>query len=167
MISDFLQLHEPTPEMKALLFKFHDAFEKQQELFSRRAADGFVREIHGDFRAENIFFAEGKFYPFDRIEFSLDYRTQDVLCDVAALTTDFLYFDRSQARRQFLEHYGAGESGVMAENLLSFYEFFWTMVNAYVAVSLRNQHTGGSQGGAYQKKLDRYLSVARAINLES
>lgn len=163
LISDFLRLHEPTPQMETLLFRFHEAFEKRQGLFSRRAAGGFLREIHGDFRSENVFFTEGKFYPFNRIEFSLDYRTQDLLCDVAALSTDFLYFDRPQTRRQFLQYYGAQESGAMDEYLLAFYEFFWALVNAYVAVSLRNQHAGLPSAEVYQKKLQRYLHIAQAI----
>lgn len=162
-VADYLKKNLPGKKPETILFKLYERFEKNSDLFLKRADRGFVREIHGDCRSENIFFAENKFYLFDRLEFLLAYRLQDVACDIAALSVDFLYFGQKDSRQNFIQAYQETEAGKGLETVLPFYELFWALVIAYVQLSLQLQHPSDPINEERQKKLDRYLEIAAQI----
>jgi len=60
----------------------------QAELLRRRAANGRVREGHGDLHAGNICLEEQGIVIYDCIEFSRDFRCRDVACELAFLAMD-------------------------------------------------------------------------------
>jgi len=54
----------------------------------RRAAEGFVRELHGDLHLRNIVRLEGRLTAFDCIEFNEHFRVMDVQSELAMLVMD-------------------------------------------------------------------------------
>ncbi len=67
---------------------FDRHLQAQGELLARRAAEGRVRECHGDLHLANICLWEGRPLPFDCIEFNDDFRIIDTLADLAFLFMD-------------------------------------------------------------------------------
>lgn len=59
--------------------------ETDADLFRRRAAEGWVRDGHGDLRPEHVCLEDGRTQVFDCVEFSASLRCADVASDVAFL----------------------------------------------------------------------------------
>lgn len=59
------------------------------DTLTRRAANRFVRECHGDLHLGNICLLDGEARIFDAIEFSPDYSNIDILYDLSFLLMDF------------------------------------------------------------------------------
>jgi aminoglycoside phosphotransferase family enzyme/predicted kinase len=107
--------------------------------FARRAREGAVRECHGDLHLENLLLQEGRFIPFDAIEFNPNLRWIDIANDIAFLVMDL------QARGQanfaytvlsaWLEAHGAYDSLAV----MRFYLVYRSMVRAVVTAIRRRQ----------------------------
>jgi aminoglycoside phosphotransferase family enzyme len=62
--------------------------DERRDLLASRAAQGRVREGHGDLHAGNVCLVDGAVYVYDCVEFDLDLRADDVACDLAFLVMD-------------------------------------------------------------------------------
>ncbi|HET8523150.1 MAG TPA: hypothetical protein VFL82_07950, partial [Thermomicrobiales bacterium] len=66
-----------------------DFLDRNRELLAQRVADGWIREGHGDLRAEHICVEpDGQLQIFDCIEFNVALRRADVASDIAFLLMD-------------------------------------------------------------------------------
>ena len=64
-----------------------------------------IRDIHGDVYLKNIFVIDNKFYLYDRIEFNDSLRYADIVEDVAHLSMDLDFHERSDLSTHFISSY--------------------------------------------------------------
>lgn len=134
----------------------------QRTMFAHRNTGGFVRDTHGDFRADNIFYHAGVFYPFDRLEFHDPYRWRDVASDVAALLVDFCFHGHAEWIVPFLDTYGAHPIGTGIHEILPFYMHFRTLLMVSVHHDLATTQTG-EIAQANLAKSQRYCDVSHTL----
>lgn len=109
-------------------------FEALRDTFVARKRSGHVRECHGDLHLGNITLFHDKLRLFDCIEFNLQFRWIDTICDLAFLLMDleangqFRWANR--CLNLYLELTGDYEGLV----LLDFYKAYRSMVRAKVAM---------------------------------
>ncbi|WP_162342966.1 phosphotransferase [Cyclobacterium salsum] len=85
--------------------RWSNAFlEANSERFSERARLGWVRDLHGDLHAGNIFLTDPPVI-FDCIEFSKSIRTIDLLYEVAFLCMDLERYGKADWSALFLKTY--------------------------------------------------------------
>ena len=65
-----------------------DYIEQHTEQLQRRAAEGWIRDVHGDLHAEHICFAPEGLQIFDCIEFKPEFRRCDLAAEIAFLAMD-------------------------------------------------------------------------------
>jgi aminoglycoside phosphotransferase family enzyme/predicted kinase len=105
----------------------------QDDLLLRRARAGWIREGHGDLRAEHICLdPDGAVQVFDCVEFSLDIRCADVASDLAFLLMDLdrLGIDAVVGERLVARYREAGLA--LPGELLGLYEVHRALVRAKV-----------------------------------
>ena len=86
-----------------------------EEIFSIRVANGFIRECDGDLHSENICL-DDKVHIFDCIEFNEKFRYCDTAADVAFLAMDIENHGRRELAKFFVAEYlaASGDSGLPA-----------------------------------------------------
>jgi aminoglycoside phosphotransferase family enzyme/predicted kinase len=129
------------------LVAYSSAFmEMNRHLFQSRAAQGRIRDCHGDLHAAQIFLEEPAgdgswdgISIIDCIEFNRRFRCSDVAEDVAFLAMDLDYHGRPELSLDFMEAYAreSGDSGVFG--LLDFFEAYRACVRGKVAALRADQ----------------------------
>ncbi len=152
--------------LRSLQIWTRDTFEELEPRVAQRQADGFIRECHGDLHLGNIVQWDGRFIPFDGIEFNEDFRIIDVLNDIAFLTMDLASHHRDDLRFLFRNAYVEQHDDRSSLDLLRWYEVYRALVRAKVAL-LRSQQLDASGGESVEAKLDRDLHIALAHRLSS
>jgi hypothetical protein len=97
-----VQTSEQYEQTKQYTDKF---FQENQELFTDRIKNSFIRECHGDLHLQNICFWEGKMLLFDCIEFNEPFRFVDVMYEVAFTVMDLEARQRQDLGNTFLNTY--------------------------------------------------------------
>tara|TARA_R110000850_G_scaffold85460_2_gene183810 strand:- start:26675 stop:28243 length:1569 start_codon:yes stop_codon:yes gene_type:complete len=87
-----------------------------------RSASGFVRELHGDLRLDNIVRFGAQVLPFDCIEFSSRLRAIDVISDVACITMELQVRGRKDLAYRMINHYLESSGDYAGIALLSYFE---------------------------------------------
>ncbi len=122
-----------TAEQDDLLHRYTGSFfRRQRELLRRRAAEGRIRDCHGDLRSDSICFREHDVCIFDCIEFNRRFRYTDIAGDVGFLAMDLDYRGYPQMAETFVRQYVAasGDSGLL--EVLGFYKCYRAAVRAKV-----------------------------------
>lgn len=137
-----------------------DAFLRKHEAdFQRRAAAGWVRDLHGDLHAANIFMLEDPVL-FDCLEFSDDLRQIDVLDEIAFLCMDIESFGRPDLASQLLGNYLQNLPAMQTEDwpVFLYYQSYRANVRAKVH-SLHLQQAGWSdtQQRVHRERMESYL----------
>lgn len=102
-------------------------------LLRERAAAGWVREGHGDLRAEHICFEpDGAVQIFDCVEFNRDVRCADVASDLAYLLMDLKRLGAPEAADELLARYRAAGFD-LPDGLLRLYRAHRALVRAKIA----------------------------------
>ena len=97
---DFAEVHELANRWLAA----------SEELFARRIEAGWVRDGHGDLRAEDIFCLDDGPRILDCLGFAEEYRISDVLADIAFLAMDVM-------------HLAPGDAALADELMARYHEF--------------------------------------------
>lgn len=122
-----------------LPYKWHDLREygerflaEQRHLLERRAADGWVRECHGDLHAGNVFFTDAGIRVIDCIEFNPAFRCIDVASDMAFMAMDLDAANRHDLSRVFVDAWlrETGDRGAL--QVLDFYKAYRAIVRGKV-----------------------------------
>jgi hypothetical protein len=114
------------------LMAYSDAFmECHADLFERRAAEGRIRDGHGDLHTANVFL-DGDVHVIDCIEFSDRFRCGDVAEDIAFFAMDLDHYGRSDLSEAFVDEYvkTSGDFGV--RGMLDFYKCYRAYVRGKV-----------------------------------
>ncbi|RPH97224.1 MAG: aminoglycoside phosphotransferase [Lysobacterales bacterium] len=135
--------------------------------FARRAREGAVRECHGDLHLENLLLQEGRFVPFDAIEFNPDLRWIDIANDIAFLVMDLMAHERTDFAYTVLNAWLEATGAYDSLAVMRFYLANRSMVRA-VVTAIRHRQTAGPAevvpGGEPQRSSAR-LDKARYVEL--
>jgi aminoglycoside phosphotransferase family enzyme/predicted kinase len=137
-----------------------DAFFKRfvtshRELLEGRVRDGFVREGHGDLRAEHICLTDGHIEVIDCVEFSERFRYCDVASEVAFLAMDLERLKAPSLAEQLVETYGELTRDHELPLMLPFYKCYRASIRGKVE-SLRSlQEEVGHSGREEARQLAR------------
>ena len=121
-------------------------------LFRARLDDGFVRDGHGDLRAENIFVLDDGPRILDCIEFDDDLRRIDVATDLAFLVMDLRRLGRAADAEALVEEYERASGTSVPRGLLDHDVAYWALVRAKVAHLRATQ--GEPSAGAQAAELE-------------
>ena len=124
-----------------------------EPLFQTRLADGFVRDGHGDLRAENIFCLDDGPRILDCIEFDDDLRHIDIATDLAFLVMDLRRLGRASDAETLIDEYERVSGTPVPRGLLDHDVAYWALVRAKVT------HLRATQGDA--------SAHAQAVELEA
>jgi uncharacterized protein len=131
------------------------------ELFSRRQAEGFVRDVHGDLHTGNIFLYRNPVI-FDCIEFDDNMRRIDILDEVAFLCMDLESYGCTDLSDLFYNQYLAF-SGLEAtesnHELFRYYKLYRANIRAKIALIRLNDDFYP------EKRLDNNTCAIRYLNL--
>ncbi|MBW1975783.1 MAG: AAA family ATPase [Deltaproteobacteria bacterium] len=105
---------------------------QNRSLFRNRVAGGFVKNGHGDLRAEHIYFYNGV-QVLDCIEFNDRLRYGDVAVDMAFLFMDLTRLGYRDAALQIIDEYVNHSGDVQIWALLDFYTAYRALVRSKVA----------------------------------
>lgn len=131
-------------------------------LLAQRERDGWVRDGHGDLRAEHVVLRE-PLEVIDCVEFSAPLRQADVLSDVAFLVMELHYAERPDLAEQLYTAWAdAGCS--LDERLLWIYAAMRALIRVEVAL-LRAEQLAGARVNAPDDPLRRSLVVEHAQTL--
>lgn len=136
------------------------ALHAQGRLLRDRAANGRVRDGHGDLRCEHIYFHDGEVLAIDCIEFDRRYRYADVALDLAFLAMDLAALGYPDFGRLLADEYVAA-SGDDIRSLMPLFCSYRATVRAKVAVlrALEGEFTPAEREQALIEAL-RYLVLA-------
>lgn len=113
-----------------------------RELFGRRAAQRHVRDGHGDLRLEHVYLGDdGELRIIDCIEFNERFRFADVCADIAFLSMDLAWHERSDLAELLLATYARVANDFELYRLVDFYESYRAFVRAKVE-SILERDTG-------------------------
>ncbi|MEX0806939.1 MAG: AAA family ATPase [Candidatus Binatia bacterium] len=127
---------------------------RHRALFRRRAAQGWVRDVHGDLHCEHVCFAPEGFQIYDCIEFSSKLRRCDLASEIAFLLMDLQARGGGALRAPFLDRYLELTNDTDLSPLLPFYECYRALVRGKVE-ALRPETAG--------ERAPRYFQSALAI----
>ncbi|HEX5023074.1 MAG TPA: AAA family ATPase [Candidatus Binatia bacterium] len=141
-----------------LIRSYGDEFlTEARDLFGRRAAEGWIREVHGDLHAEHICFAPEGIQIFDCIEFSAELRCCDLASEIAFLLMDVSVRGGESLVSPLMNRYLERLNDREMFRLLPFYQCYRALVRAKVhALRL----------GKWNAAAARYLSYARRMTWE-
>lgn len=136
---------------------------EQGALLARRAAEGWLREGHGDLRCEHICLeADGAVQVFDCVEFNRNLRCADVASDLAFLLMDLTRLGAADAADDLRASYHAAGLD-LPDGLLRFYWAHRALVRAKVAcLKLTTTH---EERTALAVKAADYVDLATAACL--
>lgn len=136
----------------------------EQARLLQRAADGWVREGHGDLLAEHICLEpDGAVQVFDCVEFNRDLRCADVASDIAYLFMDLARLGAADVAADLLRRY-RGSGVVLPDPLLRLYGAHRALVRAKIACLEIDDEEVGPAAHRHLAGAD-YLDMASAAAL--
>jgi aminoglycoside phosphotransferase family enzyme len=145
------------PEFERKLISF---VADKRTLFCHRINERKVREIHGDLYLKNIFVVYPRFYLYDRIEFDDSLRFADIAEDVAHLSMDLDYYERSDLRKYFVNQYVKKSNDHTLETLLYFLMCYKACVRAKVSFFRAKEERNSKKRMQDTKEAKEHLHLA-------
>jgi len=105
--------------------------EENRDFLARRAAQGRIRECHGDLHLANICFEDPPVV-FDCIEFNERFRCSDVAADLAFLAMDLDFQGLPDLSKRLVEGYVARSGDKELIKLIDFYKCYRAYVRAKI-----------------------------------
>jgi len=125
----------------------------ESHLFQQRVSGGWVRDGHGDLRAEHICLAEGAVQIFDCVEFNPSIRCADIASDLAFLLMDLSRLGAEASASELEKRYR--QAGIdLPAPLVRFYQAHRALVRAKIdalpmAGGLRQHRDLAPEASAY------------------
>ena len=135
---------------------------RRARLFDRRAAEGRVRDCHGDLRADSVVIHEdGAICVMDCIEFSDRIRYGDVASDMAFLAMDLDVRGRRDLSDELIGAYIGATRDETLPLVLTFYKCYRAVVRAKVETILMQETAiPPEQRDAAKKRAHTYVALA-------
>ena len=163
-ISDWVlkRLGEKYAQLIERAIHYSDKFiKKHEQLFSERITQGYIRDVHGDLHAKNIFIYQ-KPIIFDCIEFNDKFRQIDVINEVAFFCMDLESFGKWEMSETFMKQYldlfpciGKKEE----EQLFIYYKSYRANVRAKVNALRAMQAEDEQTSKRYEEEVMKYLKL--------
>jgi aminoglycoside phosphotransferase family enzyme/predicted kinase len=131
-------------------------------LFEARARQGAVRECHGDLHLENLLLQDGRFIPFDAIEFNPNLRWIDVANDIAFLVMDLMARSRPDFAYAVLNGWLEQIGDYDSLSVMRFYLVYRSMVRA-VVMAIRQRQGGAQPAASARLDAGRYVELAAEL----
>jgi aminoglycoside phosphotransferase family enzyme/predicted kinase len=150
-----------SPEAYDLLWAYSEAFmDVHAPLFTRRQAQGRVRDGHGDLHAGQIYLVDGVLF-LDCIEFNERFRWADVCADLAFLAMDLDFHGHPSLAHALGEEYRQASGDEELFLLLDFYKAYRAYVRGKVE-SFRLDQPGlpEEERRAVVQRASRYFALA-------
>ncbi len=117
-----------------------------KDYLTMRKDSGFIRQVHGDGHAGNMFVENGTVKIFDGIGFGDEFSCVDLVGDVAWAIMDAIAHDKMDIAKTIVKTYTEKSGDVEGiEKLLDFYVCHWAFVRGQCSVLTSNGMTEGSQ----------------------
>jgi uncharacterized protein len=126
------------------------------QMLDARARRGFVREVHGDLRAEHVLLDE-TVQVVDCIEFDRGLRELDVADDLAFLVMDLTASGGERFARTLVDAYRDAGGDPGEDRLIGFYAAYRALVRAKVALLCAAQHPASSSEHGHESAAARAL----------
>lgn len=139
----------------AFLHAHHDQLED-------RGTRGFVRDCHGDLRAEHVIVADGAVEVFDPLEFDQELRRIDVSADLAFLVMDLVVAGADELAAELIAEYESAGGNHGGRQLLFFYAAYRAWVRAKVACLRAGELPPGERAGALAEAR-RFAEIGRRL----
>jgi aminoglycoside phosphotransferase family enzyme/predicted kinase len=128
-------------------------------LFEARARHGAIRECHGDLHLENLLLQDGRYVPFDALEFNPNLRWIDVANDIAFLVMDLMARDRDDLAYSVLNGWLEATGDYESLSVMRFYLVYRSMVRA-VVTAIRQRQGGIQPTASARPDAGRYVELA-------
>lgn len=146
-----------------------DFLTEQTALIEQRDREGFIRDVHGDLHAGNIFLTDPPIL-FDCIEFSPHFRRIDLLNELAFFTMELEFAGHPELGEYLMERYNSAFPVIRSaaeQRLYLFYKLYRANVRMKVN-AIRAQQTGGAAERAKRMELFEgyfklYLAYGKAL----
>jgi aminoglycoside phosphotransferase family enzyme/predicted kinase len=152
------------PQLDALEAWTEASFARLEPLLAKRAANGSIRECHGDIHLGNTTLLDGQVVLFDCIEFNEPFRLIDIASDAAFLAMDLedrgLKAHAWRFVNAWLEHTG----DYAALELLNFYKAYRALVRAKVALFSLAHQTDAVQKAVTLRQYRNYANLAESYS---
>lgn len=135
----------------------------RRDEIERRAADGLVRDCHGDLRVEHVVFGPDGMEVFDCVEFSPELRQIDVGADLGFLVMDLAAAGRDDLAAELVTAYREAGGDPGEKTLLAFFATYRAWVRAMVACLRADElEDGDDRRAALSQARDR-ATLARGL----
>ena len=142
-----------------------DYLEAGTALFDGRVADGWIRDGHGDLRAEDIFCLDDGPRILDCLAFSDRLRVADVLADIGFLAMDVLHLAGRELAEELLAAYHEFTAESHPVSLARHYTAYRAHVRVKIACLVRAPGRGPGGGAAPGSPvLEAKVAEARALH---
>ena len=150
----------PAEDFKLIRNKVKAFMKRNTALFTKRIAEGRIRDCHGDIHSGNIFVAD-RIYIFDAIEFNERFRYCDVAADVAFLAMDLDFKGQADLSRFFVEKYVEYSGDQELLQLLPFYKCYRAYVRGkVVSFRLKDPNVRSNEKRTARKEAKAYFKLA-------
>ena len=142
-VTELLEVAELHTERERIhsLSRFITAFlGAHAEALDGRAAQGLIREVHGDLRAEHVVLEHGRISVVDCVEFDRNLRTLDVADDLAFLVMDLTALGGAHSASQLVHGYREAGGNCGEDSLLAFFAAHRALVRAKVLLVRARQY---------------------------
>jgi aminoglycoside phosphotransferase family enzyme/predicted kinase len=160
MLSDAADL----TQLDALEAWTESSFTRLEPLLNQRAANGSVRECHGDIHLGNATLLEGRVVLFDCIEFNEPFRLIDIALDAAFLAMDLEDRDLKPLARRFINAWLEHTGDYQALELINFYKAYRALVRAKVSLFRLGQEQDPEQCRLILAQYRRYANLAESYS---
>ena len=159
MLAGLEPLRDVAPTAAAVLDPYRVAVGASTERLAARLREGFIRDCHGDLHLSNIVHLDGRWVPFDCIEFNDELRYIDTLSDFAFVKMDLDLRGTRQFSNILLNAYLSGCGDYTGLNLLRLYCAYRSLVRAKVAGLASVSLDGSAQAEAIARSA-QHLTLA-------
>ncbi|MCV6610172.1 MAG: AAA family ATPase [Amphritea sp.] len=126
-LDDWMQLQQ-------LSYQISQQFRALEQKIIQRKQEGHIRECHGDLHLANTTLLNDQVRLFDCIEFNLEFRWIDTICDLAFLLMDLEANHQPRLAHRCLNRYLEITGDYDGVQLLNLYQGYRAMVRAKVAM---------------------------------
>src|SRR3990167_350113 len=135
-----------------------------EPLLASRAANGSIRECHGDIHLGNATLLDGQVVLFDCIEFNEPFRLIDIASDAAFLAMDLEDRGIKAHAWRFVNGWLEHTGDYAALQLLNFYKAYRALVRAKVALFSLAHQTDAVQKAVTLRQYRNYANLAESYS---
>jgi aminoglycoside phosphotransferase family enzyme/predicted kinase len=150
-----------SPALRALRAPLGALLARRRPLLAARAADGRVRECHGDLHLSNLVRLEGRITAFDALEFEPAFRWIDVADEVAFLCADLQGYRRPDLAAAFLSGYLDASGDFALLRVIGLYVAHRALVRAKIMAIRAATTADAAQQARWLERFVDYVAVAR------